>query len=323
MPFVLRVDRWSGRGRELEAECVVTSGAFHGPERVQVTTRGGRVIEGVVGSHVLDDPVDWPVLPGHRGTVLTLSIHLEASVAAADLLPEIIGIGTIGANTNRIDITSEMSSPLFWATHFAETLLDPDGDHQIEAIFGVGMKQLDQYYRKTLSKPVDAGRSPYVLFALSGGRSVEVEHAADAEYQVRYWIHAAGGERVLLGYESGHASLPGLRLAELIGLIRAQSDAAARTRALSLIPCCYLAAGESIAPLSDVIRTLPGIADVDAFVESVDRNQTVEDLEWTRDPAVGWITRCRYSQRNPKSQLSILAPGDYTTIARFFSESFA
>jgi hypothetical protein len=319
MPFVVRVKSWKGTATALEATGTLVSGAFYGAEAVRLTTRHGAIISGVVVGHEMKKPAGWPIRPEHVKTTLILAIRAYQGVSPRDLAPEVVGLGCIGHNPDRVDLSAELSSPLLWATQLHETLVD-DGESLVGEIFTVEKDELDGYYERHITAHHDAGRWPYLRVPLSRGRALEVEHADLPDFQVRYWIHDAGGARVLLGYESGHFSLPGVRLDELVAVVRDQPDRAARTGLLLMLPCLYLYGGESIAVLADVIATLPGLrpGGADRLVATFDENCGSGHGTWARDPALGWIHRGRYSQRDPGSALSILGPEDHAAIASFF-----
>ena len=44
------------------------------------------------------------------------------------------------------------------------------------------------------------------------------------------------------------------------------------------------------------------------------------NARWEWRASIGWCSTCRYSQRNPKSPLSILSEADFGFIDLFFSD---
>src|SRR5262249_43834660 len=156
---------------------------------------------------------------------------------------------------------------------------------------------------------------------LPNARYIELEMAGGVEYQDRVWIgECSGSHRVLLGYHSGHFSLPALRVGETMWLA---SQTAFGPSNLLWLTTAYLATEESPTTLvCEVASHLPGVAprNANAISKALHRNATVKDLRWKRDPARGWINNWSYSQRNPQSQMSILTPQDFVYIQEFFRD---
>jgi hypothetical protein len=74
----------------------------------------------------------------------------------------------------------------------------------------------NQWYEARINSHLLAGRWPYIRVSLPSSRYIELELAGGVEYQDRVWIgRESGTKKVLLGYHSGHFSLPALRREEV------------------------------------------------------------------------------------------------------------
>ena len=129
---------------------------------------------------------------------------------------------------------------------------------------------------------------------------------------------------MLLGYYSGHFSTPAFRVEEIYRL-------AEHWRGTPFVHLPLLLATVTYAPVEDdalasflrqTTSGLPGI-EGDAtreLIEGMARMMLVPQIEWRRDPELGWSNNWLYSQRNPESSMSILGPADFEFIERFFAE---
>lgn len=164
----------------------------------------------------------------------------------------------------------------------------------------------------------DSGTWPFIRFGLPDDRYVEIEYAAGVEYQNRVWIGEGEGPRVLLGYDSGHFSLPTMRIQELQDIAERMDCHPAAP--LLLLDGAYLVEGETF-PFDAVTRWLrqsPGFRDhyLDVVLKGLTEN-VVPGLRWDSTENLGWINNWRYSQRNPESTMSILCDEDFHFIRNF------
>jgi hypothetical protein len=136
------------------------------------------------------------------------------------------------------------------------------------------------------------------------------------EAQDRVWIGSGDGRRVLLGFES--PIFPSQRCAWRTNRLNQH-----RSTPLLLLRGAYLTAADK--PPKDAIHTwlqlVPGIP-----AESIPNNlahlvrNVVPEVQWRKDPALGWINTGVYSQRNPKSKMSLLEKQDFELTKWFFEE---
>ena len=78
-----------------------------------------------------------------------------------------------------------------------------------EEFLGLSQDEVNGYHTQVLSPHIDSPAWPIFTLQIDSDRYVEIEYAGGAEYQDRVWIGSrASGQRALLGYNSGHFSLP-------------------------------------------------------------------------------------------------------------------
>jgi hypothetical protein len=180
---------------------------------------------------------------------------------------------------------------------------------------------MEQWYETRIHSHVLAGTWPYVRVVLPSARYIELEMAEGVEYQDRIWIgDQSDKQRVLLGYHSGHFSLPALRPEEVRWLAEATH---ADVSNLLWLTATYLEEGADLLALANALASkLPGILPGKAgtVAQVLHSNQEIADLKWVRDMELGWINNWIYSQRNPSSLLSNLDKEGFAYIRSFFPE---
>ncbi|MCB9595149.1 MAG: hypothetical protein H6719_20695 [Sandaracinaceae bacterium] len=328
MPFVLTIREVEYLRGDAWIDGRIVSGAFSGPEAVTLFDEEGTERHAVVVSHGLENPVRWPVQAGDA-TLVRLTIPWPGEVAV-DATQPVRGDGVVLRAPAHVDVTSELTEPLFWATELGVFLppLDEDSDVElVEQLFGVASKDTNPYYRATFDARWRAGVWPRIRASIGlGERYVEYEAAAGIEYQSRFWIGDEGtGEHVLLGYQSGHFSTPALRVEELYGLAERWRGTPYVHLPLLLATVTYDAvpSGERDRFLELVTTELPGLdpARRPDLVEAVTHMMGPSGVTWRREPDRGWVNDGPYSQRNPEGSMSLLGPEDFAFIERFFAEA--
>lgn len=316
MPFTLTPTSTAVQGQESAIRGRLKTGAYMGPEALLITSEDGRECRTHVHSHGMEFPKGWPVLPEHFDTVVILYVPR---------LPEgfspisVTGLGAIETGAERIDVTHLLALPEFWAMQLALHFTSEDIDDPALEFLGIQPERANEWYESNISSLQSAGRWPYVRIPLPDSRYIELEMAAAIQYQDRVWIgHLSGSHRVLLGYHSGHFSLPALRPAEVAWLT---DQAPSSASPLLWLSAAYLEAGTFPVCLArELVSHIPGAATrkfplmADTLLEHI----TVSGLRWSPDPILGWVDNWDYSQRNPKSPLSILSPPDFAYIRTFF-----
>jgi hypothetical protein len=225
-----------------------------------------------------------------------------------------------------IDLSKELGNPLFWGNFSVLFMNSESMEYPYEQFLGLSQDDVNAYYSDVLSPLINSPAWPIFPLDIDGDRYVEIEWAGGAEYQERLWIGSReSGQRALLGYYSGHFSLPGLRPTELVWLL----DRLAQTKmhpasSLLLAPMCYLPAPgalltERLAELCARIPSAkPGLAAT--MAANLVEHQVVADATWERRPRYGWCSNWPYSQRNPESRMSVLTEAEFRFIDLFFSE---
>jgi len=315
MPFRLRVSNVVCAESTLEVSGTLLEGTYNGPEWVTLCDKTGEWISAQVLQHGVIRPKSWPVVAGD-GSSLILRISLPRPNFDLDTAQAVVGRGTLSHNERRTDITVALADPAFWAIQMS---LHAASDIFPDPLIGWGFSQEDETraYQRLLEQHWDAGVWPFVRLPVNGGL-VEIEFATGVEHQERIWLVDSAGRRVLVGYHSGHFSLPSFRIAEVIKL--QTSLIAHPSAALLLLPGAYMCTDDTL-PLDTVtewVKMVPGIKPdyIPKLVESLLENR-VPDLQWKLDERLGWINNWSYSQRNPDSPMSVLGFDDFRLIHQF------
>jgi hypothetical protein len=294
----------------------LVEGAYSGPEAVKLCDKSGEWVSAQVLQHEVIRPKSWPVVAGD-GSTLVLYISLPRPTFELDPAQSVVGRGVLSQNEHRRDITAALADPAFWAIQMS---LHAASDMFPDPLVGWGFSQEDETlaYQRLLERHWEAGVWPFVLLPVDGG-FVEIEFATGVEHQERVWLGDGTGRRVLMGYHSGHFSLPSFRIAEVMKL--GKSLLAHPSAALLLLPGAYICSDENLPRdlVTEWANQVPGIQpdSIPTLVQSLFANR-VPDLQWNLDERLGWINNWGYSQRNPDSPMSILGFDDFRFIHQFF-----
>ena len=159
---------------------------------------------------------------------------------------------------------------------------------------------------------------------MDDSRFVELEFAASIEYQDRFWIgQSQVPQRLLLGYHSGHFSLPAFRMEEILWFHDLLGrNPIYRSATLLLMSACFLQepSGPARQVAIELFSDLPGVKAgvAQSMAKTFLDYLTVPDVCWQRDSDLGWINNGRYSQRNPRSTMSVLSHDDFVSILKYF-----
>jgi hypothetical protein len=309
----------SDHGKELSISGKLVDGSFMGPEALLLCDEAGAWAHSTVVRHSITLPKDWPIVP-NDGSTLILRVWKPNAGFKLDQRQMVVGQGAIAQNPNRIDISTSLAEPEFWAIWMPLHLVESDDLPEASLAWGLTRDEKKSAYARIFKSNWSSGLWPYVRFGLPQRRYIEIEYAAGIEYQNRVWIGAEGGPRVLLGYDSGHFSFPSLRIRELVDL--AMNIDGHPAAPLLLLEGAYLLEGEPF-PAEQVERCLrqsPGFQEtyLDLIVSGLGEH-AVPGLSWTLTEDRGWINNWKYSQRNPASTMSILRLEDFGFIREFFS----
>ena len=319
MPFIFKAIEATREDDEFVLRGRILSGAFFGPEAIVMRSPDGTEFAAHVRQHGMESPEGWPVVAQHRETTLILRTPLPP---AGFEVVEVEGVGVIAQASERIDLSSMLSEPEFWAVQLElRCELEDIEDPGLEWL-GVTQLEVSDWYAKRIQEPIERGVWPYLRVAVSPSKYIELEMAGGVEHQDRIWIgDPSASARALLGYHSGHFSLPALRVEELTHIAELTSWAPVNLLWLS---ATYLEDDRDIGPLvMRLVSGVPGLASehrevmAEAFLESL----KVNGLKWVDDPTLGWINNWIYSQRNPQSLLCTLKSDDFAYIQRFFASA--
>jgi len=314
----MRVSEVATSSSTLTLTGTLVSGVYAGPEVVVLYDRLGKGVSSTVLSHEVLHPKNWPLIPGD-GSTLILRVASPAPTFELDQTQLVRGQGAISYNSNRADVTSSLNEPGFWALHM---WLHAECDELPEPpiAFGLSKDQANKEYERLFERHWDAGVWPFVRLPAGESRYVEIEYAVDVEHQQRVWL-GEGNRRVLMGYDSGHFSFPAFRASEVLAL--ANLITAHPSAPILLLPGAYLSAGETLAPeqVTKWLSVVPGIkTEFVAPIRASLLSHVVPEVQWRHDERLGWINNWAYSQRNPKSPMSILTDADFTFIRQFFGD---
>jgi hypothetical protein len=319
MPFTFKVIGVTRESDELVLSGRILSGAFFGPEAIIMRSSDGTEFASYVLQHGMESPEGWPVVPQHRQTTLTLRTPLPPH---GFNVVELEGVGVVAQASGRIDMSNMLLEPEFWATQLELHCQSDDTENPGLEWLGVTQQAASEWYLERIQAPINRGVWPYLRVEVEASKYIEFEMAGGAEYQDRILIgDTSTGERALLGYHSGHFSLPALRIEELAHIAQLTEWAPANLLWLS---ATYMQDDRDIRSL--VVRLVSGVPGLssrhhqvmaDAFLESL----KVSGLKWVVDPTLGWINNWAYSQRNPQSLLCHLKSAEFAFVQRFFASA--
>lgn len=320
MAFRFRVDTVVSGQSELVVSGALLDGTYSGPEWVRLRDKSGVWTSATVLQHEIIRPGSWPVVAGD-GSVLVLHIATPSPTFELDQAESIVSRGTIAFNEKRIDITECLADPAFWAIQMS---LHAASDVVPDPLDGWVFSQDDETreYQRLFERHWAVGIWPFISLPIDGGHFFEIEFSLGVEHQARTWLVDDNGSRVLMGYHSGHFSLPAFRLTEVLALdksIRAHPSAS-----LLLFFSAYICADETL-PIEVVthwVKQVPGVEAqfIPRLAESLVANLVVPDLRWKFDERLGWTNNWKYSQRNPDSPMSVLNSNDFKSIRQFFTK---
>lgn len=321
MPFRLRVSTVASAGSLLVVSGALLEGAYSGPEWVMLCDKSGEWMSAQVQQHEVIHPKRWPVVAGD-GSTLVLHINLPRPTFELDPTKSVVGRGVLSHSEHRIDITGALADPAFWAIQMS---LHAASDMFPDPLVGWGFSQEEETraYERLLERHWDAGIWPFVVLPVDGG-FIEIEFATGVEHQERIWMGDGTGRRVLMGYHSGHFSLPSFRTEETVKLGRALL--AHPSAALLLLPGAYICSEDTVPRdvVTEWVKQVPGIKPdfIPTLAESLLANH-VPGLQWKLDERLGWINNWGYSQRNPNSPMSVLGFEDFRFIHQFLGNDLS
>ncbi len=325
MSFRLRVDSTENLGNETCIRGRLVEGAYFGPQYIRLKDTTGKERTATILSHGLIAPQDWPVMAGHD-TQLELYIATPGPHFSINANSLVEGLGSVLLRRDSIDLSKELSNPLFWG-NFSILYMDSEStERPYEELLGLRQDEVNNYYTEFLEPLINSATWPIFPLEVDSDRYVEFECAGGAEYQNRAWIGSrASGQRALLGYDSGHFSLPGLRPSELVWLLKALEQTTAHPASgLLLVPMCYLAKPDALLTetLTNLCARIPGarVELASTMAGNMIECQVVPEAKWERRLGFGWCSNWRYSQRNPQSLMSVLSEAEFNFVERFFSD---
>jgi hypothetical protein len=325
MSFRLRVDSAENLGSETCIRGRLVEGAYFGPQYIRLKDTTGKVRTATILSHGMTGALNWPVTADHD-TQLELYIATPSSPLSIDTNSLVEGLGSVLPRQDSIDLSKELSNPLFWGNFSDLYMVSDSTERPYEEFLELSQDEVNSYYTDFLSPLIDSTIWPIFSLEIDSYRYAEFEWAGGAEYQNRVWIGSkASGQRALLGYDSGHFSLPGLRPSELGWLLeRLEQTKAHPAAGLLLVPMCYLAKPDSLLTerLANLCARIPGarLKLASTMAGNMVERQVVSEVTWERRLGFGWCSNSQYSQRNPQSLLSVLSEAEFGFIEHFFSE---
>jgi len=325
MSFRLRVDNTENLGRETCVRGRLIEGAYFGPQYIRLKDTTGRVRTVAILRHFLTGAVNWPITPNDD-----MQLHLYIATPdphfRIDTSSPIEGLGSVLPRRDCIDLSTELSSPLFWGNFSVLYMISESTERPYEEFLGLSQDEVNGYYTDFISPLLHSTTWPIFLMEIGSDRYVEIEWAGGAECQDRVWIGSRdSGDRALLGYDSGHFSLPGLRPSELVWLLdRLERTTAHPAAGLLLVPMCYLSTPDGLLTerLADLCARIPGARAelASTMASNMVERQVVPEARWERKPGFGWCSTWQYSQRNPRSVMSVLSEAEFRFIDLFFAE---
>lgn len=323
MPFELRIDRVESQPTSATVYGRLLSGRYFGPEDVELVHAGKVVARTIVGSSGAAKPQGWPILPEHD-TILNVEL-VGIPSALVNIGMTVRGIGFAQDPGGGRLQNDWLESPHFWAVHYYLLIGDDEHDESelCDDLLGISGAEVNQFYVDHFLCCDKALPYPYVSLRIDGSCSIEVEYAQGAESQTRYKIRDENGA-IVLGYNSGHFSLPALRWAEALQLAGAVVSARQKAQViLLLLPGIWVEQPDSVEATASLEASFAELGLFDSIgrnrlVKNIMQHLQMKDRLWSFDKHLGWICSGQYAQRNPKSLLSSLVEKDLLRIKRFF-----
>lgn len=323
MPFELKISRVTNANGLPRVSGHLISGAYYGPEEVEVLLEDGSVFATSIGSMGGDSPKGWPMLPEHGSTLhLDLLDSPPVPILAGTLLR---GVGIAdNSSAGRVCRNDLLALPIFWAVHY--WLLTGDGEEDegmlCKELLRLDPGEMNEFYVRHFASDSGPKPWPYFRVPVTADCFIEVEYAEAEEYQVRYKLGDAS-RIVTLGYDSGHFSLPSLRWSELLRVANCLQGKERATAMLLMFPGIYVNGPEVLEAQAAVLCAFADLGlfqqgDPRKLVRNIVENRT-SDSRWSQDPELGWVCEGMYAQRNPESKLCKLTPVDFRCIAGWFA----
>jgi hypothetical protein len=255
------------------------------------------------------------------------TLHRRASGSIAiDANSPLQGLGNVALRQDSTDLSAALSNPLFWGNFSTLYMVSDSTERPYEEFLGLSQNEVNSYYNDVLSPLMRSVAWPIFPLEIDGDRYVEIEWASGAEFQERAWIGSREtGRRALLGYNSGHFSLPGLRPSELAWILERLENAKAHPASgLLLVPMCYLPKPDAqlTERLTSLCARVPGarVELAGTMAANMVEYRVVPKVNWERRVGFGWCNSSVYSQRNPQSPMSVLSEAGFEFVDQFFSE---
>jgi hypothetical protein len=115
MSFRLRVDSTENLGGETCIRGRLTEGAYFGPQYIRLKDTTGKLRTAAILSHGMTGAMNWPITADHD-TQLELYIATSDPHFSIDANSPIEGLGSVLPRRDSIDLSKELSNPLFWGT---------------------------------------------------------------------------------------------------------------------------------------------------------------------------------------------------------------
>lgn len=319
MPFEMQVSDVTYGDGEMNLVGRLVSGVYSGPETLAITGQDGSQWTTQISSHGMEgDNLDWPVRPEHN-TRLRLTICRPDEPFELDLDTPVVGRGTVGpVSEDRVDASDQLMTSAFWGM-MLDGLQDEEGEHQahwLETTSEAVNSCWEDFMRH-----VEHGSPVFLRLPLVDDLYLEFEFAAEGEHQIRYWL-GDDGQRVLMGYQSGHFSLPAFRFVEIAAIAKHLSPEL-RPAAVLLLPGSYSTShsAEMREPILSWVQSVPfAKAHAEKITDTLLEQSVVEDAYWQHDTKLGWTASWMYSQRKPKGNWSVLSDDDFAFIQGFFEK---
>jgi hypothetical protein len=335
VPFVLRITEVESDDGETVIVGQLESGRYFGPEEISVPLKGGRHLTTVITTMGATSPKGWPMLPEHQSILsLGLQTHVKSSDIAVGEAARGLGFCMPSDENYRVS-NGLLGDPCFWSAHYYNLLinrdLDEEADKLIPLFFEHNDEQTNDLYLRHLTCTNLTGPFPLFSKLLPDQSSVEVSYVEGAEFQIRFCVRLSQDRPILMGFRSGHFSLPSFRWAEITQICRSHKLMAGSHSAaeclLLLLPSIYIGRED---PVEEIRLELKqawqelGIvrpSGIDRLTNNIISNLSVGTSLWSLHPEFGWINGCPYSQRNPESMLSFMPEDGWRKIISFFERN--
>src|SRR5262245_41174144 len=159
MSFRLRVDSTENLGSETCIRGRLTEGAYFGPQYIRLKDKTGEDRIATIVSHGMTGAMNWPVTADHD-TQLELYITTSDPHFSIDPNSPIEGLGSVLPRRDSIDLSNELSNPLFWGSFSILYMASESTEQPYEDFLALRQDEVNSYYTDFLEPLINSATWP-------------------------------------------------------------------------------------------------------------------------------------------------------------------